>query len=132
MGGKLMIKQLTVLAVCSLLIITITPLTEAKDQDRSETYQDCYVESSGTIINRFSIGLFKLGNKALIIYSIIEYSEDGVTSIYDDENGNILWQEQGEHSILLFFFRGNYSYIKDPENGTAFLVLDGLTLIARV
>jgi hypothetical protein len=127
-----MIKQLTALAVCSLLIITIAPLTGAKDQDRSVTYQNCYIESSGMITNRLALGLFKIGNKALVIYMNIGYEEDGVTSIYDDENGNILWHEQGEHSIILFFFRGNYSYIKDPENGTAFLVLDGLTLIARV
>jgi hypothetical protein len=127
-----MIKQMIVFVTCSLLILTITPLTEATAPNRSGTYQDCYIESSGTIINRFSIGLFKIGNKALIVYTIIEYNEDGLTTIYDHENGNILWQEHGGHNILLFFFRGNYNYIKDPENGSAYLSLDGLTLVTKV
>jgi len=126
-----MIRQLTVLAVCSLLIIIIAPLTEAKDQGRSGTYQNCYIESSGTITNRLALGFFKIGNKALIIYIIIEYKEDGTTSIYDTENGSILWHEEGWHSVVFFFFRGNYSYFKYPD-GSAFLAINGLTLIARI
>jgi hypothetical protein len=124
-------RQITGLVVCLLLIITFTPLTVATYQNQSGTYQNCFVNSSGTVINRFAIGLFKIGNKALIIYLNVGYKEDGATTIYDDENGNILWNEQGEHSLVLFFFRGNYSYIKNPD-GTTFLALDGATLIARI
>jgi len=126
-----MIKQLTVLAVCSLLIINIAPLIDAKDQDRSGTYQNCYIESSGMITNRLALGFFKIGYKALIIYLIIEYKEDGTTSIYDTENGGILWHEEGWHSVALLFFRGNYSYVKFPD-GSAFLAINGLALIARI
>jgi hypothetical protein len=81
--------------------------------------------------NRLAIGLFKFGNKALIIYMNMGYKEDGVTSIYN-ENGDLLWHDQGEHSMILFFFRGNYSCVKDPDTGAIFVAMDGLTLIARV
>ena len=126
-----MIKQFTVLVVCLLLILTLTPVIEATHQDRSGKYQNCYIESSGKIINRLSIGLFKIGSKAFIIYLKIGYDEDGVTSIYDYEDGSVMWNEEGEHNIILFFFRGNYSYTKFPD-GSAFLALNGLTLVAMV
>jgi len=107
------------------------PTIGATNESRSVTYTDCYIVSSGTIINRLAIGLFKIGNKAFIIYINIGFKDDGNTSIYNDETGDLLWQQQGEHNIILLFYRGNYSYIKNPD-GSFFMALDGLTIIAKV
>jgi len=124
--------KIKVLLFCSLFILILTPITEATTQNRFGTYQNCYIESSGKVMNRFSLGLFKLEDKAFIILSIIEYDHDAITSILDEEEGNLLWQEQGAHSVLILCFRGNYSYIKDVQNESTFLALNGLSLIVRI
>ena len=126
-----MSKKIIGLALCSLFLIAYFPVTGATDDSRSVTYTECYIVSSGTIYNRLSIGLFKIGNRAFIIYINMGYEEDGNTSIYDDDTGELLWQQQGAHSFILVFYRGNYTYIKNPD-GSTFVTMDGLTIIARV
>ncbi len=119
------------LALCLLFILPYIPVTGATDQNPSARYTDCYIVSSGLIYNRLSIGLFKIGNKAFVIYINIGYEEDSITSIYDDENGNLLLQVQGTHNVILLFYRGNYSYIKNPD-GTTFLSIEGFAVIAKI
>jgi len=119
------------LALCLLFILPYIPVTGATDQNPSGRYTDCYIVSSGLIYNRLSIGLFKIGNKAFIIYINVGYTENSITSIYDDENGNLIYQIQGTHNVILLIFRGNYSYIKN-QNGTTFLGLEGYTIIAKI
>ena len=125
-----MSRKLFAFSICLLLVITLVPTTQAS-QNRSGTYKNCYIESSGLVTNRFSIGLFKIGVKAFILLLNVGFGENGTTTIYDSVDGNILWNNQGEQSIVLFFFVGNYSYIVDPTNGS-YLSLKGNTIFARV
>jgi len=126
-----MSRKLIVLVICLLFIIIYIPAAGATYKPLSGTYKNCYIKSSGTIINRLAIGLFKIGNKALIIYLTLGYRDDGLTKIYASENGNLLWQEQGTHNMMLLFYRGNYSYTKNPD-GSFFLAIEGLTIIVTI
>jgi len=120
------------LTICLLFILINFPATAEIYRSQSGIYRDCYIVTSGTMTNRLTLGLFRLGNKALIIYMNMGYKQDGNTFIYNKENGDLLSHEQGEHSFIVIFFRGNYSYYKDPDTGSIFVAMDGLTLIARV
>ncbi|MDH7507166.1 MAG: hypothetical protein QHH15_05210 [Candidatus Thermoplasmatota archaeon] len=120
------------LLICLLFILNCFPVKAEIYPTQSVTYKNCYIVSSGTMVNRLVIGLFKIGNKALIVYMNIGFKEDGNTSIYDEENGKLLWHQEGEHTVIVFFYRGNYSFIKDPEDGSIFVALDGLTIITRI
>ena len=125
-----MIRKIIGVALCLLFIVSYAPVLAA-EQNQYGTYEKCFIESSGTIINRLALGLFKLRNLAFIIYLNIDYIEDGETSIYDYETGNMLWHQKGEHNILFLFYLGDYSYIKN-QDGSIFIALKGITLIAQV
>jgi hypothetical protein len=131
MGESKINRKIIGLTLSLLFLIINIPTTEAIDQNLAVTYQNCYIKSSGTILNRLALGLFKIGNKALIVYINVGYNVDAVTTIYDEENGNVLWHVEGQHYFYLFFFRGNYSYTESPE-GTRYLSLDGPILVARI
>ena len=131
MGKGKMSSKIFGLALCLLFILPNIPVTVATDQNPSVRYTDCYIVSSGLIYNRLAIGLFKIRNIAFIIYLNIGYTQDSITSIYDDENGNLLWQEQGTHNVILLIFRGNYSYVKN-QNGSTFLGLEGYSIVAKI
>lgn len=127
-----MSKKIIGLVICLLFILTCFPVTGETFNSQSGIYKNCYIVCSGTMLNRLVIGLFKIGNKALIVYMNMGYKEDGNVSIYNEENGDLLCHEQGELSFLVFFYRGNYSFIKNPDDGSIFIAMEGLTLIARV
>jgi len=124
-----MIRKIIIISLCFLFITTYIPLAGAI-KNRSEVYTDCHIVSSGTITNRLALGLFKIGNRAFIIYLNMIYKVDGITSIYDDD-GNLLCNKLGEQNIITIFFRGNYTYIKNPD-ASIFVALDGLAIIAIV
>ena len=125
-----MVRKIILIALCFLFITTYIPAVGAIEKNQSEIYTDCHIVSSGTITNRIAFGLFKIGYRAFIIYLNMIYKEDGITSICD-EDGKLLCNKLGEQNIITFFFRGNYSYIKNPDS-SVFISLDGLAIISIV
>ena len=111
------------------LILTTLPIVTAKNQINIEptvikNYKNCYVEISGLIsLNDYpriiGINMWKLiflrtsgsnNPNAFVLYWYLLLDEKSEISIYTEENGEILWQHdgQGTPELRLLLFSGSY------------------------
>ena len=115
------------------LIITTLPMTSARPSKftDSDKYSDCYIEISGLLsINDYpriiGASMWKLvflrpdGNEnpaAFIFYLYLMLDEAAEVTIYTEENGELLWQHdgEGEPEIRLFWFSGYYISTETEE-----------------
>ena len=97
-----------------------------------EKFSDCYIEISGILSETdypsiIGISMWKMvflrpeGNDdpaAFILYWFLRYKESASITIYDQQNGNILWQHDGvgEYQFRILWFSGSYEPIGVPGN----------------
>lgn len=103
------------------------------DTDSVEKYSDCYIEISGCLSEKdypsiVGISMWKLvflrpqGNDnpaAFVLYWFLRFKETAEITIYDQKNGNILWQHNGvgEQQLRIVWFDGEYQTTLIPGVG---------------
>lgn len=111
------------------LLITTLPIATAKYQNNIETtglekYTNCYIEISGLIsLNDYpriiGINMWKMiflrtsgsnNPDAFVLYWYLLLDETSEISIYTEENGELLWQHdgQGTPEMRILWFSGSY------------------------
>lgn len=126
-------KKILGILVCILFILTTVSIVTAK-QERS-IYKNCYLE-----VEAHRAGLYRMvkcvflkpngDNSAFVLCWIIQWlgPEYVTVKIYDQKNGNELWNNQNQEGIWafkLFFYKGLYTW--STENGEDVLNLQGTT-----
>ena len=120
------------IAVCLLvmgLVITVLPFASAKikenfEKTKFEKYTNCYIEISGLISKNdypriFGINMWKMiflrpngvnNPEAFVLYWYLLIDETAEISIYTEENGELLWQHdgQGTPEMRILLFSGSY------------------------
>jgi hypothetical protein len=124
-------KKILGILVCMLFILT-TVSTVAARQERT-VYKNCYIE-----VEVEGEGLYNMvkyvflrptgDNSASVLCWILQWMgpEYGTVKIFDQKNGNELWNNQNQEGIWatkLFFYNGLYTW--STENGHSVLNLQG-------
>ena len=97
-----------------------------------EKFTDCYIEISGLLSETdypsiVGISMWKMvflrpeGNDdpaAFILFWFLRYKESASITIYDQQNGNVIWEHDGmgEYQFRILWFRGSYEPIDVPGN----------------
>jgi hypothetical protein len=137
-GLKNMEKKIIGICICMLLIATsipsigAIPIPNAKPVgNENKVFKNCFIEALGLVdssppSNRpimFKILYLRsmISKSAFVLYWLIIFEEPDVTvTIYSEENGEVLWQN--EHNppavwgLRLIRFKGQYTHFTD-ENG---------------
>lgn len=126
-------KKILGILVCMLFILT-TVSTVAAKQERT-LYKNCYLE-----VEAQREGLYRMikyvflrpngDNSAFVLCWLIQWMgpEYVTVKIYDQKNGNELWNNQNQEGIWafrLFFYNGLYTW--STENGQDMFTLQGST-----
>ena len=141
-------KKIVGVFVCMLLITTIMPSLTAKqkiDPTLTETtkkieYKNCYIKASGTITKAdwpriFGINFWKVywfyykpysDNHAFVFFWLMIFEPDAEVTVYTEENGEVLWQNQGQGYPQLMIYRYDGIYIPSKPDGDTFQIsIDG-------
>jgi hypothetical protein len=129
-------RKLLVFLIVFGLVITALPFVNAKYEDNSETpifdkYTNCYIKISGLISKNdyprvFGINMWKIlflrpsgvnNPKAFVLYWYILLDETAEISIYTNENGELLWQHDGQGTPELRIIRFSGTYISTLAEG---------------
>lgn len=130
--------KITGMLVSMLLIVTILPSVGAITTNTTQpigngdkVFKNCYIEAQGLVdssppSNRplmFKIFYLRslITDRAFALYWLIIFEEPEVTvTIYSEENGEVLWQNEFDPPAVwgfrLFRFNGHYTHFTD-ENG---------------
>ena len=130
-------RKLVVCMIVFGLVITALPLTSAKVREdfrptKFEKFTNCYVKISGLISNNdyprvFGINMWKIlflrpnganNPKAFVFYWYLLIDETANISIYTQENGELLWQYdgQGTPEVRMIRFSGIYTNSDNQED----------------
>lgn len=110
--------------------LSIKPRINNKILNDKVNFNNCYIELSGKIHNDWPAlikfpNLFRLywfgpdlNNVLFGTYCYILYEKDALIKIYDEEDGNLLWEHDGFNDplVTIIGFKGNYQYINDPNH----------------
>ena len=102
---------------------------EKIDDSFASNYIKCYIEASGKISQRDWFAIIRMTNmwktfwfrpplnelKAFVSFWRIVYQADSQLTIYSEENGDIIWDHNGEQEIHLIILGFNGIYI--PQSG---------------
>ena len=126
-----MARKILGILVCMLFILTTVSSVTAK-QERT-VYKNCYIEVEAELeglCNMVKYVFLKHNgvNTAFVLCWIIQWMgpEYVTVKIYDQKNGNELWNNQNQEGIWatkLFFYNGLYTW--STENGHSVLNLQG-------
>lgn len=102
----------------------------AKDVDTlRRTFTTCYIEATGLLAGQWKIVYLKPFNNEFAVVCVwkIFLGDDGKTTIFNKENGRMLYEHQGRRELLLVGFMGDYynpshDYYGITIKGTALLV----------
>jgi hypothetical protein len=120
-------KKIVVFFICMLLVVIAFPITTAKNQTNTTNpvYQDrqvfnnCYIELTGSIYTQWKICFLKpFGTYySTVFFWHLELQPNAEITIYTEENGEILYQYQGERQIRILRFRGIYIPTREDIDG---------------
>jgi len=131
------------------LLDTPDSIIESKSNSKILNYRvnfkNCYIELSGKIHNDWPAlikfpNLFRLywfgsdlNNVLFGTYCYILYENDALIKIYNEEDGDLLWEHDGVNDplVTIIGFKGNYQYINDA-NHLDQVIFSGNTLITNV
>jgi len=153
-------KKIFVIICLILLVITSFPLVNSNEIDvnddacdiklsKWELYSSCYIEAEGEIAYNIDwIAFIKMPNMwktfwfrpfdddmAFVSYWMLVFKFDSKVKIYNEENGDLLWEHQGSEypQLKIFGFYGDYIPSTNDQdvfqvslNGNAFMVLTRL------
>ena len=111
-------KKIVIILVCMLFILT-TISTVAARQERT-VFKDCYIEVEAQEEGLYNMVKYVFlrpyqDGRAFVLCWIIQWMgpESVTVKIYDQKNGNELWNNQNEEGIWafkLFFYNGQYNW----------------------
>lgn len=133
--------------ICVLLIATAMPLTNAINENSTEgvatqknnitkrrVFTTCYIEASGSVDHMWKTFWFRpfRSDYAFISYWAISFLEPDVeVTIYNRENGRVLWQNEndyGQWGLKLIGYFGVYT--NPPGDDDLRINLRGKALLA--
>ena len=124
-------KKILGILVCMLFILTTVSTVPAR-QERT-VYKNCYIEVEAEREGLYNMVKYVFlrpsgDNSAFVLCWILQWMgpEYGTVKIYDQKNGNELWNNQNQEGIWatkLFFYNGLYTW--STENGHSVLSLQG-------
>jgi hypothetical protein len=112
-----------------------------------QRFTNCYFEISGYMHNDWP-AIIKLPNMFQLLwiqsandindvifgtYSYIYFEEDAEITVYSEENGEVIWQHEGQIDpfLTMIGFKGSYSYV-DPDYELPIITLSGNALFASI
>jgi hypothetical protein len=124
---------------------TIEPKTNYKTLNDKINFNNCYIELSGEIHNDWPAivkfpNLFRLlwvgsdiDNVLFGTYCYILYENDALIKIYNEKDGDIIWEHNGVNDplVTLIGFKGDYEYIDEPYNLDQ-VIFSGNTLFTSI
>lgn len=140
-------KKLIVGLIIVGLLLTTLPIATARIQRNIEPtvlekYENCYVEIDGLIslndypriigINMWKMIFLRISGKnnpdAFVFYWYLLLDETAEISVYTEENGDLLWQHdgQGTPEIRILWFTGSY-IASGVEEDRLHIDMDGQT-----
>jgi len=142
-----MMKKIIGALICVLLIATAMPLTNAINETNTEevaiqevniakrrVFTTCYIEVSGPVDHMWKTFWFRpfRGDFAFVSYWVISFREPDIeVTIYNRENGRVLWQSEndfGQWALKLMGYFGIYT--NPPADDGLGISLQGKALVA--
>ena len=126
--------------MCMLLLGTIIPTISATQPISNEIkhFGSCYIVAKGELTEHdfpsiIGTSMWKItflrffnDDRAFVFYWFIRFNETATVTVYSEQNGEILWQHQGETvpQLRMLLFRG--TYINDvTEDGKLYIEISG-------
>ena len=129
--------KMIVVFVSMLMIATAIPLTSASNTNKTnnkicnpttDTYNECYIEASGKISEKDWPAIIRLPNmwktfwfrfllndeRAFVSFWRIIFQSNAEVTIFTEQNGEVLWEHQGEKEVQLIIL--GYVGIYNPES----------------
>lgn len=93
-------------------------------------FTKCYIEASGLLSDQWNIVYLKPFNNEFAIVCVwkIFLGDDGKTTIFNKENGRVLYECQGQRELLLIGFIGDYYHTTEKYYG---ITIKGNVFLAR-
>ena len=139
-------RKIVGILICALLVATAMPFTNALNANGTEesinqkeaiakrrVFTTCYIEASGPVNHMWKTFWFRpfRGDYAFVSYWAISFREPDVeVTIYNRENGRVLWQNEedfGQWGLKLIGYFGVYT--NPPDEGLR-ITLRGKALLA--
>jgi hypothetical protein len=144
-------KIYTIMIVIMFFTISFTTFSFASvkniiDKPITGIYTKCYIEAEGDISVRDWFAIIRMPNmwktfwfrprgdeqQAFVYFWRLVYQSDSKITIYIEENGNILWNHQGEQEVHLVIFGYNGMYIpSSTEDGPLHVKISGNAIFVK-
>lgn len=140
-------RKLFGILMCVVLLATTIPITSALNEDNTAATVDqkdnivkrrvfttCYIEATGPVNHMMKSFWFRPfhGDYAIVSYWVILFGEPDVeVTIYNRENGRVLWQDNddlGQWGLKLIGYFGIYT--NPPDDDGLRISLRGKALLA--
>ena len=135
------------LCVCMLLFGTILPVISATQPKPTEIqrFNSCYIVADGKLTQKdfpsiIGTSMWKIcytrpfnTDRANVVYWFIRFNETSTVTIYAEENGEVLWQHQGNTvpQLRMLMFKGIYLN-EMTEDGQLHIELSGTSSFIQV
>lgn len=128
------------LLICMLLIGTLLPIGSATQPilNDIQRFSNCYIVAEGRLTEKdfpsiIGTSMWKIcyyrpfdDDRANVFYWFIRFNETSTVTIYSEENGEILWQHQGDLVPQLRMIRFKGIYLNElTEEGKLHIELRG-------
>jgi len=128
------------LLICMLLIGTLLPIGSIAQPAPSEIqrFSHCYIVAEGRLTGKdfpsiIGTSMWKIwymrpfdDDRANVFYWFIRFNETSTVTIYSEENGEVLWQHQGDLVPQLRMLRFKGIYLNElTEEGNLHIELRG-------
>lgn len=117
-------KKLIGLLICMLMLGAILPVVSANPPklNQIQRFGTCSIIAEGTLTNKdfpsiYGTSMWKIhytrpfnDDRAHILYWFIRFDETAAVTIYSEEDGEVLWQHQGDtvSQLRMVLFKGIY------------------------
>jgi hypothetical protein len=122
-------KKIFGILVCMLFILTTMVSVVSANQEKT-LYKGCYIEASGEISEKDWFAIIRLPNmwktfwfrppfneqKAFVSFWRIVYDSKSTVTIYSEQNGDILWDHNGQQDVHLIIIGFHGIYIPEQSN----------------
>ena len=141
-----MTRKIIGILICVLLIATTIPITSATNANNTEVvvtqkdniakrrlFTTCYIEASGSVNHMWKTFWFRpfRGDYALVSYWAISFEEPDVqVTIYNRENGRVLWQNENDYGQWGLKLIGYFGAYTNPPGDGLLINLRGNALFA--
>lgn len=114
-------KKTTGLFLCMLVFGVLLPTVSA-NQTKIEHFNSCFIVADGVLTEKdfpsiIGISMWKMcwfrpfnDDRATVFYWFIRFNQTSSVTIYSEENGEVLWQHQGDTvpQLRMLGFKGIY------------------------